>query len=77
VSLISVAELAAALDDPDLRIADVRWSLAAPGGGRAAYATAHLPGAVFVDLESVLTAPIRPRSPLRSARSGSAAGSAW
>ncbi len=65
VSLISVAELAAALDDPDLRIADVRWSLAAPGGGRAAYATAHLPGAVFVDLESVLTAPVGPgRHPL-------------
>ena len=65
MSLISVAELAAALDDPDLRIADVRWSLAAPGGGRDAYATAHLPGAVFVDLESVLTAPVGPgRHPL-------------
>ena len=65
MSLISVAELAAALDDPDLRIADVRWSLAVPGGGRDAYATAHLPGAVFVDLESVLTAPVGPgRHPL-------------
>jgi thiosulfate/3-mercaptopyruvate sulfurtransferase len=65
VSLISVAELAAALGDPLLRIADVRWSLAAPGGGRAAYATEHLPGAVFVDLESVLTAPAGPgRHPL-------------
>jgi thiosulfate/3-mercaptopyruvate sulfurtransferase len=43
----------------------VRWSLAAPGGGRAAYATAHLPGAVFVDLDSVLTAPVGPgRHPL-------------
>ena len=57
MSLISVAELAAVLDDPDLRVADVRWSLAAPDGGRAAYATAHLPGAIFVDLESVLIAP--------------------
>ena len=65
VSLISVAELAAALGDPLLRIADVRWSLAAPGGGRAAYATDHLPGAVFIDLESVLTAPAGPgRHPL-------------
>jgi len=65
MSLISVAELAAALADPDLRIADVRWSLAAPGGGRAAYATGHLPGAVFVDLESVLTTPAGPgRHPL-------------
>ena len=65
MSLISVAELAAALDEPDLRVADVRWSLAAPGSGRNAYATAHLPGAVFVDLESVLTAPVGPgRHPL-------------
>jgi thiosulfate/3-mercaptopyruvate sulfurtransferase len=65
VSLISVAELASALDDPDLRIADVRWSLAAPAAGRAAYAAAHLPGAVFVDLETVLTAPVGPgRHPL-------------
>ena len=65
MSLISVAELAAALDDPDLRIADVRWSLAAPAAGRVAYASAHLPGAVFVDLDSVLTAPVGPgRHPL-------------
>ena len=65
MSLISVAELAAALDEPDLRVADVRWSLAAPGSGRNAYATEHLPGAVFVDLESVLTAAAGPgRHPL-------------
>ena len=65
MSLVSAAELAASLGDPDLRIADVRWSLAAPGGGRAAYAAAHIPGAVFVDLESVLTAPDGPgRHPL-------------
>ncbi|HEY5496376.1 MAG TPA: rhodanese-like domain-containing protein [Candidatus Limnocylindrales bacterium] len=65
MSLISAEEFAAALDDPDLRIADVRWLLAVPGGGRDAYATAHLPGAVFVDLESVLTAATGPgRHPL-------------
>ena len=65
MSLISVADLAASLNDPDLRIADVRWSLAAPGGGRHAHATAHLPGAIFVDLETVLTAPLGPgRHPL-------------
>ncbi len=65
MSLVSVAQLAAAIDDPDLRVADVRWSLAAPGGGRVAYGEGHLPGAVFVDLESVLTAPTGPgRHPL-------------
>jgi len=65
VSLISAAVLAAHLHDPDLRIADVRWSLADPAAGREAYAEAHLPGAVFVDLDSVLTAPVGPgRHPL-------------
>jgi thiosulfate/3-mercaptopyruvate sulfurtransferase len=67
MSLISAAELAAALDDPDLRIADVRWSLVAPAAGRAAYAEGHLPGAVFVDLDTVLAAPEGPgRHPLPS-----------
>ena len=65
MSLISAADLAALLDDPGLRIADVRWSLAAPAAGRVAYAEAHLPGAVFVDLDTVLTAPTGPgRHPL-------------
>lgn len=65
MALVSAAELAASLHDPDLRIADVRWSLAAPAAGRAAYAEAHLPGAVFVDLDTVLTAPTGPgRHPL-------------
>ena len=65
MSLISAADLAARLDDPSLRIADVRWSLAAPAAGRAAYAEAHLPGAVFVDLDTVLTAAVGPgRHPL-------------
>jgi len=65
MSLISAAELAAHLDDPDLRIADVRWSLATPAAGRVAYAEAHLPGAVFLDLDTVLTAAEGPgRHPL-------------
>jgi thiosulfate/3-mercaptopyruvate sulfurtransferase len=55
VSLIAAAELAARLHEPDVRIADVRWSLAAPAAGRADYAAAHLPGAVFVDVDTVLT----------------------
>ena len=65
MSLISATDLAAILDDPGLRIADVRWSLAAPAAGRVAHAEAHLPGAVFVDLDTVLAAPIGPgRHPL-------------
>lgn len=65
MSLISAAALAALVDDPSLRIADVRWSLAAPAAGRLAYAEAHLPCAVFVDLDTVLTGPTGPgRHPL-------------
>ena len=44
MSLISPEELLARLDDPALRIADVRWWLADPGKGRRDYAEAHLPG---------------------------------
>jgi thiosulfate/3-mercaptopyruvate sulfurtransferase len=40
------------IDDPDLRIIDFRWYLLG-GQGRDAYEKGHIPGAVFVDLESV------------------------
>jgi thiosulfate/3-mercaptopyruvate sulfurtransferase len=65
MSLISAEGLLARLGAPDLRIADVRWSLADPGAGRRDYAAGHLPGAVFVDLDSDLVAPRGPgRHPL-------------
>lgn len=65
MSLISVEELARRLHGDDLRLADVRWSLARPGGGRADYLASHLPGAVFVDLDADLSAPPGPgRHPL-------------
>ena len=57
MSLISAEGLASRLSDPQLRIADVRWYLNKPGAGRAAYASGHIPGAVFVDLDSDLAAP--------------------
>jgi thiosulfate/3-mercaptopyruvate sulfurtransferase len=52
--LISVPELADSLSDPDLVIVDVRWYLAKPGAGRAAYLAGHLPGAIFADLDDDL-----------------------
>jgi thiosulfate/3-mercaptopyruvate sulfurtransferase len=55
--LISVQELAERLDDPRLRVCDIRWSLARPNGGREAYDEGHIPGAIFVDLDRVLAAP--------------------
>ncbi len=65
--LITIEGLAARLGDPDLRICDVRWYLADPDQGRREYERGHLPGAVFVDLETVLTGPEGPgRHPLPS-----------
>jgi thiosulfate/3-mercaptopyruvate sulfurtransferase len=57
VSLISTRELARRLDDPALRIVDVRWTLGRPDQGRKAYERDHLPGAIFVDLETDLSDP--------------------
>jgi thiosulfate/3-mercaptopyruvate sulfurtransferase len=63
--LISVAELRALLDDPELAVADTRWYLGEPDRGRAAYADGHVPGAVYVDLEHHLSASAGPgRHPL-------------
>jgi thiosulfate/3-mercaptopyruvate sulfurtransferase len=65
--LISASELAVRLDDPTLRIADVRWVLGSPGKGREAYETGHIPGAIFLDVDSDLVAADGPgRHPLPS-----------
>ncbi len=40
-------------DDPSAVVLDVRWTLAVPDG-RPAYRQAHLPGAVYVDLDTEL-----------------------
>ncbi|WP_197382619.1 sulfurtransferase [Mycolicibacterium mengxianglii] len=52
--LISVTELAEQLSRKDLRILDVRWTVAQPDG-RPAYLAGHVPGAVFVDLDTELS----------------------
>ena len=63
--LVSPEELLTHLGDPRLVIADVRWYLTDPSRGRAAYEVAHLPGAVFVDVDSDLVGPAGPgRHPL-------------
>jgi thiosulfate/3-mercaptopyruvate sulfurtransferase len=67
MSLIAPETLLERLGAPDLRLADVRWWLADPAKGRRDYAAAHLPGAVFVDLDVDLSAPVGPgRHPLPS-----------
>lgn len=55
--LVEVDWLAGRLDDPGLRVADVRWYLDDPSRGAREYREAHLPGAVFLDLDRDLSDP--------------------
>jgi thiosulfate/3-mercaptopyruvate sulfurtransferase len=67
--LMSPEELTARLDDPAIRIADVRWYLGEPDRGRHEYERSHIPGAIFVDLDRDLAAPTGPgRHPLPDPR---------
>ncbi len=63
--LVTTDRLAARLGDPDLRVADCRWSLDDPHAGAAAYALGHIPGASHVSLDDDLSATSGPgRHPL-------------
>jgi thiosulfate/3-mercaptopyruvate sulfurtransferase len=67
--LISTAELAGHLADPDWFVADCRFELGKPDFGRDAWRAGHIPGALHVDLERDLSAPVTPstgRHPLPS-----------
>ena len=55
--LVSCEWLASHASDADVRVADVRWSLIEKDKGRTAYAQAHVPGAVFLDVDTDLAAP--------------------
>ena len=56
-TLIAAEALASLLGDARLRVFDCRFDLARPAYGRAAYGEEHLPGAVFADLNTDLSAP--------------------
>lgn len=65
--IVSPGDLAAMLGDPSLRVVDVRWVLGGPGRGREAYDAGHIPGAVFLDVDTDLVAQAGPgRHPLPS-----------
>jgi thiosulfate/3-mercaptopyruvate sulfurtransferase len=53
--LITAHELSESLRD--INVFDVRWSLTDPGHGARAYEQGHVPGAVFVDLDTDLAGP--------------------
>lgn len=55
---ISATDLRSRLGDPRLRVVDVRFELGQPDAGRQAHALGHLPGAVYLDLERDLSAPV-------------------
>lgn len=63
--LITVDELARSRD---MVVCDLRWDLTDPAKGRDTYEGGHIPGAVFVDLDTDLAAPpgIDGRHPLPS-----------
>ena len=77
---ISAEDLAACLDRGDpVTLLDVRWALGDPHG-REHYRHAHLPGAVFVDLDAELAAPPSPargRHPLPDLDDLQAAARRW
>jgi thiosulfate/3-mercaptopyruvate sulfurtransferase len=67
------------LSDPRLVLLDVRWRLDVPDG-RPAYREAHLPGAVYVDLDTELAGPHAPgagRHPLPEPADLEAAARRW
>jgi len=55
--LVATEWLARHLDDPRVRVADVRWSLLERDKGRNAYLEGHIPGAVFIDVGTDLASP--------------------
>lgn len=76
--LVNVPELAELMRS-DVRILDVRWRLD-QSDGRSDYLEGHIPGAVYVDLESELSRPGRPdegRHPLPSTEQVQDAARSW
>ncbi|MBF2027743.1 MAG: sulfurtransferase [Oscillatoriales cyanobacterium C42_A2020_001] len=56
--LVSVSWLFDHLDDPQVAIADCRFSLAQPALGRQQYEESHIPGAYYLDLNQDLSSPV-------------------
>ena len=56
-NLINAETLKARLSDNDVRVIDTRFDLSDPAAGRKAYEAAHIPGAVYFDLDKDLSSP--------------------
>jgi thiosulfate/3-mercaptopyruvate sulfurtransferase len=55
--LVTCEWLAGCPSYSDLRVADVRWTLVDRDKGRSEYRNGHIPGAVFLDVDTDLAAP--------------------
>lgn len=55
--LVTAAELHSRLSDAAVRVFDCRYALMDPAHGRAQYEKSHIPGAVFIDMNTDLSAP--------------------
>lgn len=55
---IDVSGLASRLEEPDVRVIDVRFSLEQPGFGRSVFNAAHIPGARYLHLDDDLSSPV-------------------
>lgn len=80
-TILSTGTLADHLDDPDWAIFDCRFDLTAPTRGREAYTRAHIPGALYADLDRDLSSPVIPgvtgRHPLPEAAALAERLSSW
>lgn len=56
-ALVSVGWLRERLGGAGVRVVDVRWYLTEPGRGRGEYLAGHIPGAVYMDIDTDLAAP--------------------
>lgn len=61
-TFVSTEILVQHLDDPDWVIVDCRFDLADPEWGISAYRQAHIPGAVYADLNRDLSGPVTPQT---------------
>lgn len=57
-NIVSIAWVKEQIGAPDVVIADCRFVLGKPEAGREAYEASHIPGAVYLDLEKDLSAPV-------------------
>jgi len=57
-NIVSMAWVKEQIGAPDVVIADCRFVLGKPEAGREAYEASHIPGAVYLDLEKDLSAPV-------------------